>query len=205
MRKRAYNIDYRLKSLAISDKLCYTDTINLQKGLESKMIIRKTEKSDLCAIMPIFDEARKTIAALGIDQWQNGYPSEAVVERDIELDQSRAIELDGEICATFALIFDGEPTYNKIYGGEWMTGDSESYIAIHRVAISMAKRGGGIAGAIIDYAADTARSLGRKSLRIDTHRGNIVMRKMLEKQGFSYCGIIYLEDGGERVAYERVL
>ena len=180
------------------------------------MIIRKTGMRDLDKIMPIFDEARATIAALGIDQWQNGYPSEEVIKEDIAKEQSRVVisnggictvcgSIDGEICATFALIFDGEPTYDKIYDGEWLTGKSESYIAIHRVAISVAKRGRGIAGEIINYAADMARSLGRKSLRIDTHRGNIVMRKMLEKQGFAYCGVIYLADGAERVAYERVL
>lgn len=179
------------------------------------MKIRKTEICDLDALMPIFDEARGTIAALGIDQWQNGYPSREVIERDIALSQSRVVteggvctvsgRLDGEIVATFALIFDGEPTYNKIYGGEWLTGDRDSYIAIHRVAISVAMRGRGIAGEIMSYAADAARTLGRRSLRIDTHRGNVVMRKMLEKQGFTYCGVIYLADGAERVAYERVL
>ena len=180
------------------------------------MLIRKTEITDLDALMPIFDEARETIAALGIDQWQNGYPSCAVIEKDIELSQSRVVIINGgvcsacgnfggDVCATFALIFDGEPTYDKIYDGEWLTGNSDSYIAIHRVAISVAMRGRGIAGEIISYATDTARSLGRKSLRIDTHRGNVVMRKMLEKQGFSHCGTIYLENGDERVAYEKII
>jgi hypothetical protein len=28
---------------------------------------------------------------------------------------------------------------------------------------------------------------------------------MLEKNGFIYCGIIYLSDGQERLAYEKVL
>ena len=31
------------------------------------------------------------------------------------------------------------------------------------------------------------------------------MRRMLEKNGFVYCGIIYLESGDERVAYERIV
>ena len=39
------------------------------------MEIRKTDIADIDAVMPIFDEARTTIATLGIDQWQNGYPS----------------------------------------------------------------------------------------------------------------------------------
>lgn len=169
------------------------------------MIIRETKSEDLGAIMPIFDEARATIAALGIDQWQNGYPSQKVIDEDISRGQSRAVEISGEVVGTFALIFNGEPTYDEIFDGEWLTGNSDSYIAIHRVAISVAKRGGGIAGAIIEYAKQNAKALGRRSLRIDTHRGNIVMRKMLEKQGFSHCGTIFIADGAERVAYELIL
>ena len=169
------------------------------------MIIRKSTKSDISDLMPIFDEARKTIAALGIDQWQNGYPSEGVILADIEKSQSYLCEIDGKICGTFAIIDDGEPTYNEIYDGEWLTANSKDYIAIHRVAIAVSSRGSGLSGRIIGYATEFAKEKGRKSLRIDTHRGNAVMRRMLEKNGFSYCGIIYLENGDERVAYEKIV
>ena len=169
------------------------------------MLIKKSIESDVKLLMPIFDEARGTIAALGIDQWQNGYPSEEVVSADIEKDQSYLCEIDGKICGTFAMIDDGEPTYDKIYDGEWLTGDSQDYIAIHRVAISVTSRGSGLSGKIIGYATEFAKEKGRKSLRIDTHRGNVVMRRMLEKNGFTFCGIIYLENGDERVAYEKII
>ena len=169
------------------------------------MLIRKSCAADLPSLMPIFEEARGTIAALGIDQWQNGYPSEQVVLADIEKGRSYLSEFDGKICGTFAMIDDGEPTYDKIYDGEWLTGESDSYIAIHRVAISVASRGSGLSGKIIAYAEEFAKGLGRKSLRIDTHRGNVVMRRRLEKNGFVFCGVIYLENGDERVAYERII
>ena len=155
--------------------------------------------------MPIFAEARKTIAALGIDQWQNGYPSESVILRDIEKGQSYLCEIEGKICGTFAIIDDGEPTYDKIFDGAWLTGDSRDYLAIHRVAISVSSRGSGLSGKIIDFATDFACGLERKSLRIDTHRGNVVMRRMLEKNGFEFCGVIYLQNGDERVAYEKII
>ena len=170
------------------------------------MIIRKTTISDIGEVMPIFEEARRTIAALGIDQWQNGYPSEDVILADIELGQSYVCEIDGKICGSFAMLENGEPTYDKIFDGHWLTGDdSRDYIAIHRVAISVSSRGSGLSGKIIDFAAAFAKDKGRKSLRIDTHRGNAVMRRMLEKNGFKYCGIIYLESGDERVAYEKII
>ena len=168
--------------------------------------IRKTTEGNLGALMPIFDEARATIATLGIDQWQNGYPNHEVILADIKKAQSYCILSENEIVGTFALIDDGEPTYNEIFDGKWLTGDGrEQYFAIHRVAISVKCRGKGIATAMIEYCSERAREAKKASLRIDTHRGNVVMRKMLEKNGFLHCGTIYLESGDERVAYEKLL
>ena len=170
------------------------------------MEIRRSNINDLAELMPIFEEARGTIAKLGIDQWQNGYPSTPVIEDDISLARSYAVIHDGAVRGTFVLVEDGEPLYDKIYDGHWKTGDeNKSYLAIHRVAISVATRGMGLSTAIIEYAASRARELGRESLRIDTHKGNVVMRRMLEKHGFEYCGIIYLENGDPRVAYELIV
>ena len=162
-------------------------------------------KDILPEIMGIFAEARQTIASLGINQWQNGYPIEQIVEEDIAQNRSYSV-IDDTICGTFVVILDGEPTYDKIYDGNWLTGnDYADYMAIHRVAVSVRSRGKGVSTEIINFATNLARDNGRSSLRIDTHEGNIVMRKMLEKHGFIYCGIIYLEDGESRVAYEKLI
>lgn len=42
------------------------------------------------------------------------------------------------------------------------------------------------------------------NLKIDTHRDNIVMQHLLDKNGFKYCGVVYLENGSERIAYQKV-
>ena len=175
------------------------------------MLIRKTTVYDIDAVMAVIEEARRTIAALGIDQWQNGTPNRAMIEEDVALGQSRCVVDDqGMVVGTFALISNGEPTYDRIFEGAWTLADADDagncgYLAIHRVAIAVAKRGSGISTAILDCAAQTARELGRHSLRIDTHRGNVVMRRMLEKHGFAHKGTIYLQNGDPRVAYERIL
>ncbi len=171
------------------------------------MEIRRTAFDEIDRLMSIFDEARGTIAALGIDQWQNGYPTREVIEKDIKKEQSYCVlSDDGEIIGTFALIVDGEPAYDEIFDGEWDTGYKKTeYFAIHRVAIAVKSRGSGISAKIIDFCSDQARNAGALSLRIDTHRGNVVMRRMLEKHGFAHCGVIYLENRDERVAYEKII
>ena len=170
------------------------------------MNIRQSAFSDLDRLMEIFDEARYTISLLGIDQWQDGYPSLDVIRRDIEIGQSYVMDVDGRACGTLVMIPDGEPTYEKIYEGEWLSGNqTRNYLTIHRVAISVDCRGKGIAATMLQDAAEYAKRLDKISIRIDTHHGNVVMRKMLEKNGFVYCGVIYLESGAARVAYEKII
>ena len=174
------------------------------------MDIRATVPADIPAVMGIIEEARRTIASLGIDQWQNGSPNEAMITADVEAGQSRVVVQDEEVVGTFAVIDNGEPAYTVIEDGAWHTPDRDAagewtYIALHRVAISLSHRGSGISTAVIEYAEETARAMGRRSLRIDTHEGNVVMRRMLEKHGFIRCGTIHLENGDPRVAYEKII
>ena len=100
-------------------------------------------------------------------------------------------------------IFDGEVTYNKIYAGSWLT--NTPYLALHRIAIANAKRGCGYSDEIMKFIFKTAKEHSFASVRVDTHTGNSPMRKMVEKNGFEYCGIIHLIDGQQRVAYEKLL
>ena len=170
------------------------------------MTIRKAVKVDIDALMNLFDQARATIAALGIDQWQNGYPNPIVVSEDIALERAYIVGEEDGLWGTFVIVDDGEPTYDRIFDGHWLTGDeNKNYLALHRVAVDVEMRGKGVSTAIVNYALECAKASGRDSVRIDTHRGNVVMRRMLEKHGFKECGTIYLLWGAPRVAYELVL
>lgn len=170
------------------------------------MHIRKATHADIDGLLALFDEARRTIAALGIDQWQDGYPSREVVCDDLAKERIFVVDCDGQIGGTFVIVDDGEPTYDRIDDGHWLTGDdNRDYLAIHRVAVAVKKRGCGITTAILNRAAEEAVARRRSSLRIDTHEGNVVMRRMLEKHGFVHCGTIYLQSGAKRVAYEKQL
>lgn len=165
--------------------------------------IRSAATEDIVAIMRIFDQARAAIAELGIDQWQDGYPTEAHIADDIEKAYGYVLCTEGKVQGYFAMIPDGEPTYVKIYDGAWLT--DGTYMTVHRVAMSDTMRGRGGAARAMRYAVSRALRAGLGSVRIDTHHGNVRMRKFLEKQGFLPCGTILLASGAERVAYEMDL
>jgi predicted Rossmann fold flavoprotein len=58
---------------------------------------------------------------------------------------------------------------------------------------------------VVDAMVKMCRERGVRSIKNDTHRDNQSMQRMQAKNGFEYCGIIYLKDGAERIAFEKVL
>ena len=62
--------------------------------------IRKTAYADIPAVMTLFDKARRTMATLGIDQWQDGYPFESDIRIDVSRGESYVVLRDGHIAAT---------------------------------------------------------------------------------------------------------
>jgi ribosomal protein S18 acetylase RimI-like enzyme len=168
------------------------------------MVFRKAEERDIDAIEAIMAEARRFMAENGVVQWVNGYPSRADVAADVAAEDCWVMEDELGVCASVTVITEGEPTYDRIYGGEWLTGSGTRYIAMHRVAVADRMRGKGVAPMMVEAVGERACREGFESIRIDTHRDNRAMQRMLEKTGFRRCGIIYLANGSERIAFERV-
>ncbi len=159
------------------------------------MQIRHANVGDLDAILPIYDHARRYMRQNGNPtQWSGGYPDETTLREDIEKDRLFVCTDRGEIVGVFCYFFGDDPTYRRIYEGSWK--NDLPYGVLHRIAVSSHRRG--VASFCYDYCFSQC-----KNLKIDTHRDNIPMQKSLAKNGFSYCGIIYLASGDERLAYQK--
>lgn len=167
------------------------------------MEFRKTVKSDVTDVMKIIKQAQEYFKVQGIDQWQNNYPNEEVIIKDIENDESYVLIKDNEIVATTVISFNREKTYEAIFDGQWIT-DGE-YAAIHRIAVADKFKGLGFSGKMINYAEKMCKDRNIKSIKADTHRDNLSMQALLGKNNFKYCGVIFLENGAERVAFEKTL
>lgn len=175
------------------------------------MQFRRTTETDIDQIMDILTGARKALRALGIDQWQGGYPHREAIEDDVLRGNSYVVfDEGGRIVATGMVGFDGERDYDHIEQGAWLTqslSDDPCYAVIHRVAVDASCKGRGAASFLLDCAERMTRDHGCTSVRIDTHPGNVPMRNLLVKGGFTECGTIYIAHAGSampnRVAYER--
>lgn len=158
---------------------------------------------DMDAIMHIIKQAQEYFKNQNIDQWQNNYPNPEVIEKDIQNGYSYVLEIDEKIAGTAAVSFDGEKTYQKIYNGHWVS--NGEYAVIHRMAVDNECKGKGISSQIIKHVEELCLEKGVKSIKVDTHEENIPMQKLLQKNEFTYCGEIFLEDNSKRIAFEKVL
>ena len=100
----------------------------------------------------------------------------------------------GKLSAVFSMIPGPDPTYAHIDGGEWL--NEEPYLVVHRIASLPECHG--VMDAVLNFCYRHC-----DNIRIDTHRDNTIMRHCLQKAGFAYCGIIYLANGDERLAFHR--
>ena len=165
--------------------------------------IREAKPVDIPEIMQVMEAAKKIMRSSGnMHQWRDGYPSEAIITNDMDKHGGFVIEEDdGEdqspkkIVGYFAFLPSPEPTYSKIYNGEWLD-DVKPYHVIHRIASYLDVHG--IFSDIMDFCF-----VRDKNIRIDTHKDNLIMQHNIEKHGFTYCGIVYLANGDERLAYQK--
>lgn len=166
------------------------------------LTIVPSQLADLPALMPIIAQGQRRLHARGVEQWQDGYPTEENIRSDIEQNHCYTMHYDDAIMGVMVISFDGEPTYQRIYEGQWIT-DGDSYGVVHRMAISDEFVGRGLAKEAFAFAENLAKEEAVASVRVDTHRDNVVMNQLLRKIGYTYCGIIYLLNGKERLAYEK--
>lgn len=159
------------------------------------MNIRKSTMADLPEIMALYASARRFMAQNGNPgQWGNVHPPRQLIQKDMNEAKSYLCEEGGAIVGVFYFAREDDPTYRVIEQGDWLNG--APYGVVHRITARQGTHG--VASFCLNWCFEQCGNL-----RIDTHEHNVPMRKALEKNGFCFCGKIYLEDGAERLAYQR--
>ena len=165
------------------------------------MFIRKTTKSDIPAVMEIYAFAQGYMKDNNNpNQWGDVHPPQTLIEEDIKAGHSYVCVDENKIVAVFYFNVESDPTYSKI-DGSWL--NDEPYGVVHRIARGPDAKGAGafcLSWCFAQYP----------NIRIDTHRANVAMLKLLENLGFEYCGVIWLNLGDgrheddERVAFQKI-
>lgn len=166
--------------------------------------LRRAAEAEASAAMGLIDQAKAFLKAQGIDQWQKGYPDLACICGDLNKGKGYFMaDESGEIAAYMCIDFDGEPAYNDL-NGAWLTESGARYAVVHRMAMDHGSRGRGLATRAFALVEELCRERGVGSIRIDTDADNAIMKHILDKNGFTYCGLIRF-DNSDKIAYEKIL
>lgn len=176
--------------------VCQFDISHFEK-VEDKNVIRKSTMDDLDAIQEIYAYAREQMRINNNpNQWGTNRPLTESIVADIKNGNSYAIMKEDKLVGVFSFIIGEDPTYINIEDGQWL--NQEPYGTIHKIA----------AGAEGKNIFRSCYSFCKKfvpNIRIDTHKDNRIMQKILEQYEFTKCGIIYVDDGTPRIAYQKVM
>jgi len=201
---------HRLEITDVDDKKLLNEILDerSEKPVEYKFDCRRAEQSDIKAIMEIIADAKRFLTLCGVDQWQDGYPTENDYIKDIAAGDCWVADCGGRTVGVASVCMEPEPCYRDLTDGQWLT-EGENYAVIHRSAIRADMRGTALATELFEFIEALSIGKGRISVRVDTHHNNKSMRGLLSKLGYSVCGnVIY--DVGEghdpvRIALEKVM
>ena len=165
--------------------------------MPEEITVRAAIPADVPAIMTVLEAAKQIMREDGnLHQWVDGHPSEALVRGDIALGQGYVMLERDAVVAYFVFMRSPEPSYAAI-DGQWLD-DTRPYHVIHRLGSLPDVHG--VFRTVMDWSFSRDGNI-----RIDTHRDNSIMRHCIGSYGFTYCGIIYLASGDERLAYQKII
>uniref|UniRef100_S0DDL6 Putative N-acetyltransferase n=1 Tax=termite gut metagenome TaxID=433724 RepID=S0DDL6_9ZZZZ len=171
------------------------------------MEIRRAVREELPRLMEIYDAARAFMRSRGNNvQWVGGYPSRELVLAGIDAGEQYVCLCEGRVVATFWFAVAPEPTYARIYEGRWLDEDragapdehaGRPYGVVHRLGSDGTCKG--VGAACLDWCFERCGNI-----RVDTHADNTVMQTLLERSGYTRCGVIFLADGTPRDAFQKI-
>jgi len=140
-------------------------------------VIRQATVDDTTALVATLTEAAEWVHRLdGSIMWVEGELDEHRVRGEAEAGMFVVAEADGAVVG--AIRFQLE---DKLF---WPDVDGSDSAFVHRLAVRRSHAGRGISVALLQWAADRARVLGKQYLRLDCDAHRTRLRELYERFGF---------------------
>jgi GNAT superfamily N-acetyltransferase len=121
-------------------------------------------------------EAARWVDALGVVMWEEGELDSARIAREVDAGQFFLAEVDG--------VAAGAVRFQHVDLQFWPDVPHQDSAFVHRLVVRRAFKGQGISTRLLAWAADHARRLGRRTLRLDCDADRPKVRAIYERFGF---------------------
>ena len=99
-------------------------------------ILRTATMEEVPAIWEIILQAKAQMYREGKHQWDENYPTVPILENDVRrgwgyvlVPDNCSTQPEPDIIAYGAVVFDGEPAYDGLWDGKWLSG--QPYVVLH--------------------------------------------------------------------------
>ncbi len=140
------------------------------------IVIRTATPAEGDEISSILAEAEEWLRGEGMPMW---LPEELGVDRlrrDVAAGMHHLAIVDGDVAGTLRFQLEDEEYWPDLPAGE--------SAFVHRLAVRRRFAGTGVGTALLDWAAERALNLGRRTLRLDCDWNRPRLRAFYERNGF---------------------
>jgi len=141
--------------------------------------IRQAQPADAPLIHDMLLEAARWIDAMGEVMWDAGDLDPQRVADEVAAGQFYLAVVDGEPAGTIRFQLE-----DRLFWPDLPDGDESAFV--HRLVVRRRFKGKGISTALLQWAVDHARALGRSHLRLDCDRSRPKLRALYEGFGFRF-------------------
>jgi GNAT superfamily N-acetyltransferase len=166
------------------------------------VIIAPAAPEDLNLLIAFRDEAARWLAARGIDQWREPYPTEDLMEEGM-LRSIRAGE-------TFIIWDDDGTPVATITVDRWANPDlwtaeeaAEPALYAHKLTVARTYAGQGLGGELLDWAGTRAAAAGDRWLRVDVWTTNLKLQDYYLGLGFKHVRTVVLSHNPSGALFQR--
>ena len=138
--------------------------------------IRLAVPGDGRAIEAMLLEAARWVDSLGVTMWEEGELASRRIRSEIRLEQFFIAECDGDPAGAVRFQLEDRQFWPDI--------PQDDSAFVHRLVVRRQYQGRGISTALLEWAVDRARALGKTYLRLDCDEDRPKLRALYERFGF---------------------
>ena len=150
------------------------------------MRIVQAHQGHLASVVRLISVCTQTMRENGIDQWDEIYPNEEIITKDVDRGSLYVVEEGDLRIAAVSLNQEQDEAYQKVH---WLGG--EPVLVVHRLCVAPAYQGKGIGGQLMDFAEEHAKQNAYVSIRLDAYTGNPRAVRLYERRGYRKAGELY--------------
>ena len=152
--------------------------------------IRLARIEELDSVYSLVQEATRHMDNQGIPQWDDIYPSKAILNADIENQQMHVIEVEGRVAGLIVINEVQSPEYASV---AWK--HSGRAFVVHRLTIHPGDQRHKLASYLMDFAEEKAVTENYDCIRLDAFTRNPAAFALYENRGYRKAGIVRFRKG----------